>query len=352
MKVITVEPGVAGSVRMEERPEPAPRPGQLLVQSLALGVCGTDREIIAGSYGWAPESTDRLVLGHESLGRVLHAPDGCGLSAGDLVVGIVRRPDPVPCRACGVGEWDMCLNGRYVERGIKSLDGYAAERFVLEPDYAVKVAPCLGTLGVLLEPASVLAKAWDHIYRIGQRTRSWQPRTALITGAGPVGLLAALMAVQRGLDLHVMDRAEGGPKADLTRALGGTYHPRELPKDLAADIVVECTGAPQLVVDVICGAGGRNGIVCLTGVSSGGRLLPFDSGDFNRSMVLQNDLVFGSVNANRSHYESGADALAAADPAWLAGLLTRRVSLADWREAFERRRGDIKVILQIAPTDS
>ncbi|WP_295136620.1 glucose 1-dehydrogenase [uncultured Reyranella sp.] len=352
MKVITVEPGVAGSVRLEDRREPEVRPDQLLVQAMALGICGTDREIMAGSYGWAPDRNDRLVLGHESLGRVLKAPDSSNFAVGDHVVGIVRRPDPVPCRACGAGEWDMCLNGRYVERGIKSLDGYGAERFLLEPDYAVRVAPHLGMLGVLLEPASVLAKAWDHIYRIGQRTRSWQPKSALVTGAGPVGLLAALMATQRGLELHVLDRAEGGPKADLTRALGGTYHPRELPKDFAADIVVECTGAPQLVIDVLCGAGGRNGIVCLTGVSSGGRLLPFDSGNFNRSMVLQNDLVFGSVNANRSHYESGARALATADPAWLAGLLTRRVPLTDWREAFERRDGDIKVVVEFEPPGS
>jgi threonine dehydrogenase-like Zn-dependent dehydrogenase len=158
--------------------------------------------------------------------------------------------------------------------------------------------------------------------------------------------LAALMAVQRGLDLHVMDRAEGGPKVDLARALGGTYHARTLPKDLDVDIVVECTGAPQLVIDVMCGAGGRNGIVCLTGVSTGGRTLPFDSGNFNRSMVLQNDVVFGSVNANRRHYQIGAAALAVADPAWLGGLLTRRVPLTEWHEAFQRREGDIKVVVE------
>lgn len=349
MKVIAVEPGVAGSVQLEERPEPDIRADQLLVQAMALGICGTDREIISGSYGWASENNQRLVLGHESLGRVLQAPAGSGFAVGDHVVGIVRRPDPVPCRACGAGEWDMCLNGRYVERGIKSLDGYGAERFLLEPDYAVKVAPELGTLGVLLEPASVLAKAWDHIHRIGERTRSWQPKSALITGAGPVGLLAALMAAQRGLELHVLDRAEDGPKVELTRALGGTYHARILPRDLAVDVVIECTGSPQLVIDVICGAGGRNGIVCLTGVSSGGRTLPFDSGNFNRSMVLQNDVVFGSVNANRRHYEIGANALAAADPAWLAGLLTRRVPLTEWREALEKREGDIKVIVEFEP---
>jgi glucose 1-dehydrogenase len=344
LKAITVEPGTANSVRLEERPEPPPDPASLLVQMVELGVCGTDREIVAGSYGWAPPGNKRLVLGHESLGRVLEAPDTSDFSPGDLVVGIVRRPDPVPCPACAAGEWDMCRNGFYTERGIKAVDGYGAERFRLEPDYAVKVLPALGASGVLLEPASVLAKAWDHIERIGRRTKSWRPKSALITGAGPVGLLAALMAVQRGLELHVLDLAESGPKPGLVAALGGTYHARDLPKDLDADITIECTGAPQLVIDVMCRAGG-NGIVCLTGVSTGGRTIAFDPGNFNRSMVLQNDVVFGSVNANRRHYEAGAAALAAADPAWLASLITRRVPLARWAEAFERRDEDIKVVL-------
>ena len=91
---------------------PRPGPGELLVDGLALGVCGTDREIAAGEYGWAPPGRERLVIGHESLGRVREAPAGSGFEAGDLVVGVVRRPDPVPCGACARGEFDMCRNGR------------------------------------------------------------------------------------------------------------------------------------------------------------------------------------------------------------------------------------------------
>src|SRR5262249_28074457 len=126
----------------------------------------------------------RLVLGHESLGVVEAAPPGCGFAPGDLVVGIVRRPDPEPCPACAVGEWDMCRNGRYTERGIKERHGYGAERFRIEPDFAVKVDPALGVLGVLLEPASILAKAWDHTERIGHRARAFEPRSLRATRAG------------------------------------------------------------------------------------------------------------------------------------------------------------------------
>lgn len=191
-------------------PEPDPDDGGVLVQALTIGVCGTDREIIAGEHGQPPPGSDHLVLGHESLGRVLEAPPGCGLDSGDLVVGIVRRPDPVPCTSCAVGEWDKCRNGRYTERGIKGLHGYAAERYRLDPAYAVHVDPALGELAVLLEPASILAKAWEHIEHIGRRAH-WQPRRLLVTGAGPIGLLAALLGRQRGLEVAVLDRVTDGP---------------------------------------------------------------------------------------------------------------------------------------------
>lgn len=349
MKVITVEPGIAHSVRLEERPEPHNSDRDLLVEAVALGVCGTDREIIDGAYGWAPADNRRLVLGHESLGRVVEAPADTDFAPGDLVVGIVRRPDPLPCTACAAGEWDMCRNGGYTERGIKALDGYGAERFRLEPAYAARVSPALGLLGVLLEPASVLAKAWDHIERIGARTRSWQPATVLVTGASPVGLLAALMAVQRGLDVHVLDRPDRPAKADLVRALGGTFHEGRVPADLRPDVIVECTGAPPLVADAMTRIG-VNGIVCLTGVSTAGKLLSFDIGSFNRRTVLQNSTIFGSVNANLGHYEVGAKALAKADPRWLHRLITRRVPLSRWQEAFERLAGDIKVVIEFEST--
>jgi glucose 1-dehydrogenase len=150
MRAITVRPREAGSVRLDEREEPAPEAGPVLVAALAVGVCGTDREILEGHYGEAPPGRERLVLGHESLGRVLEAPPGAGIAKGDLVVGIVRKPDPVPCRACAAGEWDLCENGRYVEHGIKGLDGFAAERYRLPLSHAVRLDPALATTGVLI----------------------------------------------------------------------------------------------------------------------------------------------------------------------------------------------------------
>ena len=100
-----------------------------------------------GKYGWAPEGKARLVVGHESLGRVIDPGPRSSLKKGDLVVGIVRRPDPIPCSNCAVGEWDMCRNGQYTERGIKEIDGFMSERWRIEPEYAMKVDSSLGLMG-------------------------------------------------------------------------------------------------------------------------------------------------------------------------------------------------------------
>ncbi len=344
VRAVTVTPGVPNSLRLvDDHPEPPAEEGAILVEALAVGICATDHEIVSGGYGEAPPGATALVLGHESLGRVVEDPTGT-LRPGDLVAGIVRHPDPVPCPNCAVGEWDMCRNGRYTEHGIKALPGFARDQWRVEPGFAVRLDPALAPVGMLLEPTSVVAKAWDHIERIGARAE-WQPRTVLVTGAGPIGLLAALLATQRGLAVHVLDLATAGPKPELVRALGATYHAEPVTQlDLQPDVLVECTGAPTVVLDAMC-AVGPTGIVCLTGVSSGGRTIDFDAGALNRELVLENNVVFGSVNANRRHWELAADALAHADQGWLASLITRRVPVGAYAEAYTPSSDDIKVVL-------
>jgi glucose 1-dehydrogenase len=344
MRALTVEPGRAGSIRLEEVAEPSVSDGGILVATEAVGLCGTDREIVSGTYGSAPPNEQRLILGHESVGRVLEAAAGSGFSAGDWVVGIVRHPDPVPCPSCAIGEWDMCRNGRYTEHGIVARHGFARERYRIGADHLIRLEPSLAWLGVLLEPASIVAKAWQHAERIGARAW-WQPRRVLITGAGPIGLLAALLGVQRGLEVHVLDRVTEGPKPSLVRDLGAQYHGGSLDEAGGPwDMIFECTGAASLFFDAIRAAGPA-GVVCLTGVSSGGHVRRVDPGLLNRELVLENAAVFGSVNANRRHYELAARALADADPDWLTRLITRRVPLAQFVTAFEATPGDVKTVL-------
>ena len=243
----------------------------------------------------------------------------------------------------------MCRNGRYTERGIKELDGYASERWTVPAQYAVKVASHLGLSGVLTEPTSVVAKAWEQVERIGQR--AWfEPRTILVTGAGPIGLLAAMIGVQRSLDVHVLDRVTDGPKPDLVRDLGATYHHSsvaEVAQQTRPDVVIEATGAGHVVIDAIAETS-RYGIVCLTGVSPAGRRLQIDAGQLNREIVLENDAVVGSVNANLRHYQAAAAALADAEPSWLKRLITKTVPLTDAPAAFQLPESDdVKVVIAL-----
>ena len=341
MRAIAITPRQTGSLRLEQVEEAAGDGDPVLVRTLAVGVCGTDRELLEGQYGEAPPGRQRLVLGHESLGRVIRAPAHSGFETGDLVVGLVRHPDPVPCANCALGEPDMCRNGRYTEHGIKSIDGFCQERWQSDPGFVIKLDPRLGLAGVLLEPASVLAKAWEHIERIGLRSR-WAPRRVLVTGAGTVGLMGAMMGVQRGLEVHVLDRNEAGPKPRLVRELGAKHHLR-FPA-FETDIVIEATGSPALIAQSVAGSA-PGSIVCLTGLGGAEHAASFDVAALNQSMVLENRVVFGTVNANRRHYEAAARALARAERGWLERVITRKVPLASWEQAYEKRPGDVKTVL-------
>ena len=346
MRALTVRPLSAGSAELTEVPEPDPSEGDLLVEAVAVGVDGTDQEIIDGAYGEAPEGKDRLVLGHESLGRVVEAPPGGDVSEGDMIVAFVRHPDPVPCPQCAAGDWDMCTNGRYTEHGIKGRDGFIRERYRVARERVVKVDSGLGQLGVLLEPVSVVAKAWDHVERIATRT-AWEPKRALVTGAGPIGLLAAMLGDQRGIEVHVIDRVTEGPKPALVADQGWCYHnDLEKTEEGGFDVVIECTGVGPLVFHAIEHTA-PGGVMCLTGIASSDRKVPLDASAINKEMVLNNTVVFGSVNAGRRHYEQAAEALAKADPTWLKRLITRREPLDRWEAALERRPDDVKTIITL-----
>jgi threonine dehydrogenase-like Zn-dependent dehydrogenase len=346
MRAITVKPGTPGSARWEEVPEPDFDEGAVLVEAVAVGVCGTDAEIAEGKYGWAPPGRSRLVLGHESLGRVLDPGSAKALAPGDLVVGVVRRPDPVPCPNCAVGEWDMCRNGGYTERGIKEIDGFMSERWRIEPEYVMKVKPSLGLLGVLLEPTTVVTKAWEQVATVGQRAL-WEPHAVLVTGAGPIGLLAALIGKQRGLEVHVLDRVTTGTKPELVRQLGATYHSCAVADiGFEPDVIVECTGVGEVIAECV-NVVAAGGIVCLTGVGSGGRAVGVVA-DAAASVVLKNNVIVGSVNANKRHWYKAGDVLARADAAWLSRLITRSERPEEFARALARQPDDIKVVIQFA----
>jgi threonine dehydrogenase-like Zn-dependent dehydrogenase len=354
MRAVTVEPGVAGSDRLEDVTEPRAVDGAAEVEVLAVGVDGTDDDLVAGAYGEAPAGETRLIIGHESLGRVLR-PAG-PLVEGQLVTAIVRRPDPVPCPNCAAGEWDMCLNGRYTELGIKGRHGFLAERFVEDPTYLVPVPGELGMSGVLVEPTSIAAKAIDQVTRAQQRML-WQSRRALVTGAGSLGLLVTALLRLDGLEVLVYNRGPGGIKRDLAERLGATYLEAEaqpLGDELSArygriDLAVEATGHAPLsfeLIDTVC----ENGAVALLGVSGTDQRTQIPAGQLNTEMVLQNKIVLGSVNANRRHFATAVASLTALRgrwPGWLETFVTRRVALDDYRAALDRSGDDVKVVVTV-----
>lgn len=351
MRAVVVTPGQAGSGRLEDVPEPVPAEGQVTVDVLEVGVCGTDLEILEGHYGTAPAGDAHLVIGHENFGRVAEAPAGSGFSPGDLVACMVRRPDPVPCVACGAGRQDLCTNGGYSERGIKDLHGFMSERYVDWPEYLVPVPAAVEGIGVLLEPLSVVEKGVLEAEAM-QRRMPWEPNEAVVTGAGPIGLMATMLLRSRGFDTWVVDRnPRGGLKSQVVEATGAHYvqSDEETLLELAAridgiDLFIEATAVPEIVFSAI-DAIGPNGVLCLTGVSAGARTLEVPGAQLNLEMVLENKVVFGTVNASRRDWEAAAQDLPRFEAAWpglCERLLTRRVPVERYAEAIDRRPDDIK----------
>lgn len=357
MKAFVVTPRRADSGRLAEVPEPVPRSTEALVQTIAVGVNGTDRELLRGEYGEAPPGEDYLIIGHECLGRVIQASAGT-LPVGQLVVPIVRRPDPEPCLNCAAGEWDMCLNGRYTERGIKRTHGFLAERFAEGPRYLIPLPESLARVGVLLEPLSIVEKAVEQIKRIQSRLL-WAPRRALVLGAGTIGTLATLLLRLEGLETYLYSRGTGGRGKQVADAAGAVFisaDDRALDHALReqlgpVDIVVEATGYSPLAFEA-WHVVGPNGVVCLTGVSAGSRQLTIDANHLNLEMVLENKVAVGTVNANRRHFASGVVHLQTVEshrPGLLEQMITRRVPLERFGSADLEQRGDLKIVVDVNP---
>jgi threonine dehydrogenase-like Zn-dependent dehydrogenase len=354
---VTVQPGVAQSARLDRIAVDAPGPGEVLMQVVRVGVCGTDAEICAGTYGAAPAGSERLVLGHESLLRVVRpATDVHGWSPGDLAVGIVRRPCPDPCPACQAGRWDLCMTGRFAERGISRLDGFLRELLTEQAAFLVPVPPALEPVAVLVEPLSVVEKALEEALRT-QGHPEWSPRAALVTGAGPIGLLAALALRQRGYSVWVVDRQPpDAPKARLVQAAGMRYvDDRSEPLEQTVPpggfgLAVEATGYSPLFFRA-AGVLGRNGVLVLTGVTSGHHPVTVDADALNAETVLENHVLVGSVNAARRHYQAAvADLMDWHDrfPGLAERLITAHHPLRGFQDALAKGPADIKSVIEVA----
>jgi glucose 1-dehydrogenase len=367
MKAVVLTPGTT-TLRLAEVPEPRiSAPDEIKVRVLRVGICGTDREEALGGRAMAPKGRDGLVIGHEMLGKVVETGSSVTkVKPGDLAVFTVRRGcgECIPCR---MNRSDMCLTGRYRERGIWGMDGYQAELVVDSEQYAVRVPAELEAVGVLTEPLSVAEKAIDEAVRLqaarlpsAAATPDWlRGRRCLVAGLGPIGLLAAMALALRGaqvLGIDIVDADSARPR--WLQHIGGTYvDARQVPPDKVEgalgdmDLVFEATGVAALEFNLL-DALGVNGVYVLTGIPGGSRPLQIRGAELVRRLVLDNQVMLGSVNASPAHFQLAVDDLLRARHAWgghVERLITHRRPFGEFQEALSHHdEEEIKVALEWA----
>lgn len=346
MRAFAVDPSRRVAEIMDVQPPAVSASTEVEMRILEVGICGTDREISRYEYGTPPPSEEFLVIGHESLAEVVSVgADVSELQAGDLVVPSVRRPctDPT-CSACRGGRQDFCYTGGFIERGIKEAHGFLAERIVEDAQYLTSVPSELREVAVLVEPLTIAEKAITQVWQVQQRlpwacsidqnSRPSHGCSALALGAGPVGLLGAMALADSGFHTFVYSREpEGGPRSQLVESFGGRYISAEttsideLPAKLGGiDVVYEATGASGLAFDVLRVLG-VNGVYIFTGVP--GRKHPFEieAGTIMKNLVLNNQVLFGTVNAGAECFASAVERLSRFMQKWpeaVRSLITKR----------------------------
>jgi threonine dehydrogenase-like Zn-dependent dehydrogenase len=336
-------PGEAHTTGVGAVNEPRAGGDQVLLRTLEVGVCGTDREISEGLFGVAPEGAQRLVLGHELLGVVER--DGHGFARGDLVAATVRRSCG-RCEACAAGSPDACHTGDYAERGITKLDGFASELVAESPEHLVAVPRSLGRLGVLAEPASVCARAIRHARAVAER-QPWRRARALVIGPGAIGMLTTYFLRLEGFEVWVAGRSPGGtPKAELAEACGARYvSTTETPLEGLSgeasgfDLAIEAAGDAQVMLDTLRLLR-RNGVACLLGVDGRAREVTLDGRVLGVDAILQNRALIGSVNAHARDWEAAVDLLDRARERWpdaLEAFVGLRVPVDRFEDAFAFR---------------
>jgi len=365
MKAIAIIPGSSGA-RIVERPEPSiSAPDDVKIRIIRVGICGTDREELSGGRAQAPDGQKELVIGHEMFGQVVSIGSSVTrVKAGDYAVFTVRRGCD-ECAPCRMGRSDMCQTGKYRERGIKGLDGYQTEFAVDKEEYTIRVPAALESVGVLMEPLSIVEKAIDEVLRIqmvrdpeAAATPDWLfGRRCLVAGLGPVGLLAAMVLQLRGGEVYgldVVDAASARPT--WLTGIGGRYvDGRQVPADQvekkvgAMDLILDATGIPALEFNVL-DALALNGAYVLTGIPGGDRPLQIPGAALVRQLVLDNQIMLGSVNAARGHFQMGAADLEQARLRWgahLDRLITERYTPDQFTGSVDHHEADsIKQVVE------
>ena len=349
MKAVAVFPGDRRLAVIDVAEPRLERPTDVKLRMRDVGICGTDKEISAFHYGTPPRGSDYLVIGHESLGEVIEV--GAAVTrvrVGDLVVPMVRRPCPHErCTACRADRQDFCYTGDFTERGIKEAHGFMTE-LVVDDERYMNVAPAaLRDVAVLVEPLTIAEKALMQLWEVQQRLPWACPvepgkapahcRTAVVLGAGPVGLLGAMALVVAGFDTTVYSRDDAGdPRARVATGIGGrfvsadTTRPAELAAEIGnIDVVYEAAGASRAAFELM-EVLGSNGVFIFTGVPGRKAPVEIDTDLLMRNLVLRNQVVFGTVNAPKQAFETAIGDLTTFERRWpdvVRSLISARVPL-------------------------
>lgn len=290
----------------------SPGSGQARLRIVEGGICGTDRGLASFSFGSPPPGERNLILGHEALARIDAIGRGVTTFAkGDLVVPMVRRSCVPACAMCAKSRQDNCLTGRYTEHGITGLHGYLCDFVLEDAEYLIRVPEKILGSAVLLEPASVVEKVWETALRV----HNGDPRHALVLGAGAVGILAAWWGLQLGYAVTVFSlEPRTSPRAELLTRNGVRY--TNSLDGIRADIVIEACGSAQTLAEALACLNAL-GVAIVLGAHEGTVSMPF------LKMIIGNQIVAGSVNASKAHFEAAASRLSTIDPSLLAPLISR-----------------------------
>lgn len=338
-------------------------PTQVKLRMLEVGVCGTDKDICAFALGTPPAGADHFVLGHESLAEVVESgPAVPDLRAGDLVVSTVRLAcSDSRCAPCRAGHYDFCMTGHYREHGIQDLDGFMTEFVVEDRRNLHPVDRGLRDVAVLVEPLTIAEKALIEVREI-QKRLPWGggPHRAVVLGAGPVGLLGAMVLVNAGFETHVYSRApKPNAKAAVAEAIGARYLSSEqttiaqMAEQVGnIDLIYEAAGAPQFAFEVLKHLG-SNGIYVFTGVPRREDPVVFDTERIMLNLVLKNQVVLGVVNAGPQAFANAVRDIgifAARWPQGLRAMITGRFPLEAFHDPVMGKAGGIKNVIAISGT--
>ncbi|MGE5806145.1 MAG: glucose 1-dehydrogenase [Ignavibacteria bacterium] len=363
MKSLTIKPGTAG-ITIKDIPEPQIKNDhEIKLKIHYVGICGTDRDQASGGRADAPQGAEELIVGHEMIGEVVdtgkevHSP-----SIGDYGLFTVRRGCGV-CTPCKMRRSDMCYSGLYKERGIKSMHGFQAEFVIDKEDYFIGIPEEIKSVGVLTEPMSIAEKAIDEAVKIqalripGFREKEWFRKSrTLVAGIGSVGLLASFILSLRGSKVYGLDIVdENSARPSILKSLGGIYiDGRKISADNIddtfgeMDFIFEATGIAKLEFQ-LTDALSRNGIYVLTGIPEGERPVTVMGNEIMREMVLKNQILIGSVNAAKEHYNMAVNDLLGAKKRWgnlPDKMITEKIPAGNFSDAFKSHSADeIKVVI-------